>query len=254
MEGRTAGSLLPTLYRSFTRQSAFRLAQPSPMIRSIPQSRSLSSTCLRSQEQARTKPSSDELPSTTPPPRTTDFSSLVDQALDLNNKSPTSSQGRTSHFESSSLPASTKSNNTTTSSLDDLAAGFASRNNNNNNNNNRRNNAFSISDMLDSKGGLARYGKPEPVRIPDPLPAYGPSVGRTVAVDNNRGMDVGRAFRTVDINCARNRVKADFMRQRFHERPGLKRKRLRAERWRRRFKDGFRGMVKMVNAMKKQGW
>ena len=69
-----------------------------------------------------------------------------------------------------------------------------------------------------------------------------------------KGMDVGRAFRALEIACARNKVRADFNRQRFHERPGLKRKRLKSERWRRTFKEGFRGMVKAVNAMKKKGW
>lgn len=82
----------------------------------------------------------------------------------------------------------------------------------------------------------------------------GPSVGRTVAVDANKGVDVGRAFRALDISVARNRVRSDFQRQRFHERGGLRRKRLKSERWRRRFKEGFRGMVKMVAKMRKQGW
>ena len=44
------------------------------------------------------------------------------------------------------------------------------------------------------------------------------------------------------------------MRQRFHEREGLKRKRLRNERWRRRFKEGFQRAVGRVVGMKRQGW
>lgn len=88
-----------------------------------------------------------------------------------------------------------------------------------------------------------------------PLPIkLTPSVGRTVYVNNDRGMDVGRAFRSLEIACARNNVRKDLMRQRFHERPGLKRKRLRSERWRRRFKENFKGIVGMVQKMRAQGW
>jgi len=90
--------------------------------------------------------------------------------------------------------------------------------------------------------------------VPQPPLRLGPSVGRSVAVEPERGIDLGRAFRNLDINCARNTVKGDFMRQRFHERPGLKRKRLRSVRWRRRFKEGFRAMVGKVEEMRKSGW
>lgn len=69
-----------------------------------------------------------------------------------------------------------------------------------------------------------------------------------------RGMDVGRAFRQLEILCARNSVRRDFMRQRFHERPGLKRKRLKSERWRKNFKANFKGIVGVVQKMRKQGW
>lgn len=87
-----------------------------------------------------------------------------------------------------------------------------------------------------------------------PLVKLNPTVGRTIKVDMNRGMDIGRAFRTLEINCARNKVRQDFNRQRFHERPGLKRKRLKGERWRKNFKAGFKEVVKMVVRMKRQGW
>lgn len=250
MEIRTGCSaVLPSLYRA-SLQSSIR--HSSPFTRSLYQSnvfqsaRHMSSTSLRRADQPSQKPSSDETPSTTPSTQSTDFTSMINQALDFTKQSPNTSQGRTSHFESSNLPASTKSK----SSLDDLAAGFGSRNNNRS--------SFNVANMLDPTNRTGaqnfRTNRPEPVRLPDPLPAYGPSVGRTVAVDPNRGMDVGRAFRSLEINCARNKVRADFNRQRFYERGGLKRKRLRSERWRRRFRDGFKGMVKMVSQMKKQGW
>lgn len=81
-----------------------------------------------------------------------------------------------------------------------------------------------------------------------------PTVGRHIRVDNNRGMDVGKAFRTLEMLCSRNSVRKDFMRQRFHERPGLKRKRLKSERWRRNFKKAFKETVGMVVRMRRQGW
>lgn len=82
----------------------------------------------------------------------------------------------------------------------------------------------------------------------------GPNLGRTVYVDNQRGIDVARAFRSMEIQVARNQVRKDFNRQRFHERGGTKRKRLHSERWRRRFKLGFQAVVKRVLKMRKQGW
>ncbi|KAL8682503.1 MAG: hypothetical protein Q9186_001450 [Xanthomendoza sp. 1 TL-2023] len=81
-----------------------------------------------------------------------------------------------------------------------------------------------------------------------------PSLGRTVEVMPERGLDLGRALRSLDINCNANNVKADAISQRFHERPGLKRKRLHSVRWRRNFKIGFRGVVEKVKAMRRKGW
>ncbi|KAK0261988.1 hypothetical protein B0A54_14826 [Friedmanniomyces endolithicus] len=96
---------------------------------------------------------------------------------------------------------------------------------------------------------------PVPLLIEKVLPMkLNPSVGRTITVDAARGMDVGRAFRTLEMQCNRNSVKRDFMRQRYHERAGLKRKRLRGERWRRRFKENFKGVVGLVKKMTAQGW
>jgi len=107
---------------------------------------------------------------------------------------------------------------------------------------------------LDPKGNT-KIDDTKPRELPPLLSIpLGPSLGRTVQINNVTGTDLGRAFRALDIACARNRVKTDFHRQRFHERPGLKRKRLRSVRWRAKFKDGFRGMVKMIGDMRRQGW
>jgi small subunit ribosomal protein MRP21 len=79
-----------------------------------------------------------------------------------------------------------------------------------------------------------------------------PSTGRTIEKYGN--VDVARAFQLLDMACNRNGVSRDLFRQRFHERPGLKRKRLRSERWRRMFKLGFRATVSRVSELRKQGW
>ena len=81
-----------------------------------------------------------------------------------------------------------------------------------------------------------------------------PSVGRTIEVIPERGVDFGRALRNLEISCAVNRVKQDLSRQRFHERPGLKRKRLKSERWRKMFKESFRATVMRVKEMRRKGW
>ena len=81
-----------------------------------------------------------------------------------------------------------------------------------------------------------------------------PTVGRTVELDPARGMDFGRALRQLNILCATNKVRADLMRQRFHERPGTKRKRLKSERWRKLFQQSFRATVGRVKEMRRKGW
>ncbi|KAL2061542.1 hypothetical protein VTL71DRAFT_6919 [Oculimacula yallundae] len=79
-----------------------------------------------------------------------------------------------------------------------------------------------------------------------------PSTGRTVAVTSQ--IDVAKSFRLMEMSCARNRIRSDSMRQRFHERGGMKRKRLRRERWRTRFLEGFKATVLRVKQLKHQGW
>jgi hypothetical protein len=79
-----------------------------------------------------------------------------------------------------------------------------------------------------------------------------PSMGRHQLVSER--VDVGRAFQLVEMSCGRNKVRKDLNTQRFHERPGLKRKRLRRERWRKRFLDGFKATVNRVKQLKHQGW
>lgn len=82
----------------------------------------------------------------------------------------------------------------------------------------------------------------------------GPGLGRTVSVDTTRGMDVARAFQMVNVKCAANSVKQDMQAQRFHERPGMRKKRLVSQRWRRRFKEAFKATVRRVEDMRRKGW
>lgn len=79
-----------------------------------------------------------------------------------------------------------------------------------------------------------------------------PTLGRTVDVSG--GFDVTRAFRTLEALCARNKVKYDLNKQRFHVRRGQMRKNLKMQRWRKLFKQGFLAECERVRRMRKQGW
>ena len=97
-------------------------------------------------------------------------------------------------------------------------------------------------------------GPPMPERSERPLMRLGPSFGRSVDIDPAKNMDVGKGFRRLDMLCSRNKIRNDFAKQRFHERPGLKRKRLKSERWRRRFKVAFKATIARVKELRSKGW
>jgi len=78
--------------------------------------------------------------------------------------------------------------------------------------------------------------------------------GLTVNVDPRNTADLGFKLRRLNMVVARNKVQQDFRRQRFHERPGLKRKRLKSMRWRRRFAVGFQKAVSKVQELRRKGW
>jgi len=103
--------------------------------------------------------------------------------------------------------------------------------------------------MLQVAGGKVTKAPalPPPVR----LDAF---VGRSEDVDPLKGADLGRALRKLEVKCAYNNVRQDFNKQRFHERPGLKRKRLKSQRWRKRFSKGFKAVVSKVQQMRMKGW
>ncbi|KAF3052928.1 hypothetical protein E8E11_011706 [Didymella keratinophila] len=85
-------------------------------------------------------------------------------------------------------------------------------------------------------------------------PRLNPEYGRTVKLDAARGRDIVRGIGMLGSLMARNKVKSDFNKQRFHERGGLKRKRLNSERWRARFKTGFQQVTGRVMELTRKGW
>ncbi|KAI0592881.1 hypothetical protein F4775DRAFT_597772 [Biscogniauxia sp. FL1348] len=105
-----------------------------------------------------------------------------------------------------------------------------------------------LSDLSDT---LAKT-LPEPVVPSGPSMRLVPRTGRTVYV--NRNVDVARSFKLLAVQVAQNKLRQDFQNQRYHMRPGLKRKKLKSERYRRRFMKGFKGAVKRVQELTRQGW
>ncbi|CAA9961752.1 hypothetical protein PTMSG1_05129 [Pyrenophora teres f. maculata] len=85
-------------------------------------------------------------------------------------------------------------------------------------------------------------------------PRLNPTYGRSVDLDSTRGRDIVRGIGMLGSLVARNRLRNDFAKQRYHERGGLKRKRLASERWRARFKLGFRAVTHRVTELTKKGW
>ncbi|KAI1274291.1 hypothetical protein F5Y07DRAFT_373860 [Xylaria sp. FL0933] len=93
------------------------------------------------------------------------------------------------------------------------------------------------------------FGAPPPPRAHMRLV---PRTGRTVHVGAN--VDVARSFKLLAQQVGQNRVRREFYQQRFHERPGKKRKRLKSERWQMRFKKGFKATISRVRELTAQGW
>lgn len=62
------------------------------------------------------------------------------------------------------------------------------------------------------------------------------------------------ALRLLERLCRDQKIKQKYHSQKFHERPGLRRKRLKSSRWRARFKKGFQATVGRVLELKRQGW
>ena len=104
-------------------------------------------------------------------------------------------------------------------------------------------------DISQESRHVAMLSSQKPTPPPVRLDAY---IGRGENV--TKANDLGRALRRLDTTLAINQVRHEFSKQRFHERPGLRRKRLKSSRWRKRFKEGFQAVVAKVQNMRKQGW
>ena len=110
-------------------------------------------------------------------------------------------------------------------------------------------------EMPASSSDVATQLPPAPSIAQNPkYPRLDASTGRSVDLDPSKGRDLVRGLGQLNSLLARNKVRADFNKQRFHERPGLKRKRLKSQRWRKRFKEGFREVVGRVSALTRKGW
>ncbi|KAF1976378.1 hypothetical protein BU23DRAFT_551840 [Bimuria novae-zelandiae CBS 107.79] len=98
--------------------------------------------------------------------------------------------------------------------------------------------------------------KPAAPAVPEEqhFPRLNPAYGRTINLQEERGRDIVRGINMLGSLMARNNVRADFMKQRFHERGGLRRKRLKSERWRARFKRGFQDVTARVSELTRKGW
>lgn len=89
---------------------------------------------------------------------------------------------------------------------------------------------------------------------PGPELKLGPSLGRQVYVEAERGVDLPAAIRILEQTCSANQVRHQANKQKFHVRKGMLRKEQRRTRWRKLFKFSFKATVKKIQRMQAQGW
>lgn len=82
----------------------------------------------------------------------------------------------------------------------------------------------------------------------------GPTLGRQIHVEPERGVDLAAAIRNLQMTCTSNKIKAQSFEQRFHKRKGAVRKEQKRMRWRKLFKFSFQETVKKIQRMQTQGW
>lgn len=114
---------------------------------------------------------------------------------------------------------------------------------------------FNPNDMagiMDISPGSGRLPGGSKLVVPPDLPVkLGPPVGRTVDV---LAGNPARALKMLSRQLRANHIKREMVAQKFHERPGLKRKRIAKMTWRTSFKHAFIGTVAEIKRMKRQGW
>lgn len=114
---------------------------------------------------------------------------------------------------------------------------------------------LSFEDMNVPNGMITPGPTAPAIREQEPVyPRLNPAYGRTVTLAPKRGRDLVRGISMLGSLMSRNQVRKDHFKQRFHERPGLKRKRLNSERWRKRFKIGFNATCARVMELTRKGW
>lgn len=82
----------------------------------------------------------------------------------------------------------------------------------------------------------------------------GPTLGRQIPVEPERGVDLGSALRKLGQTIGQNRIRQDSLAQRFHVRKGMVRKQKKMQRWQKLFKVSFQDTVKKIQRMQAQGW
>jgi len=74
--------------------------------------------------------------------------------------------------------------------------------------------------------------------------------GRSVPVKHG---DISRAMNSLSTRLRANRVQKTWKYQMRHEKKGVKRRRLKSERWRRRFADEIRRKIELVRSIQRRG-
>lgn len=111
----------------------------------------------------------------------------------------------------------------------------------------------SVSRSVSSGSGIRDRVAPPPASRKLEL-KLGPTLGRQVHVQPERGVDLASAIRSLGVTCAQNQIKQQAIQQKFHVRKGAMRKQLRRERWRKLFRFSFQETVKKIQRMQAQGW
>lgn len=184
---------------------------------------------------------------------------IVDEILDesLSDRTPVTAHSRTSRFKSASAQADNRGGSSATDLKDAFALLSPSKDRG------KGTPLFGASKTATPKYGFSAQSLSQDVSsglVKRAVPLFprtirlSPSVGRSVEVDPARGISLAAGLAKLEIVLSMNGVRREFNKQRFYERPGLKRKRLKSERWRRRFKEGFRAIVDKVETMRRQGW
>ena len=274
--------LAPTASRSPARIGAISTRCPPQRWQCQSNNRAFSSSSSHLQQSSIAAKQIQELADSIQPQRReesrNDFTDLLDGALDLDKGVPGAPTGRTSRFSSitaqrnNQATSDRRPSNPRLSSVDEVLANMGSgpatrqsRTPPSSATTSPRSGLSQSQDLgldldsiLNSAGNSTWDLAPEakaPEATNDPAPfRLNSTTGRTIRLNPDRGVDAARAFRMLGMRLSQNSVRKDAQRQRFHERPGLRRKRLKSERWRKRFKEAFKGTVAKVVALKRQGW